>query len=137
MKIDHIGIASQEGEKLATLYERHFGARKGQKTVLESLGFMSQFMYFDKGKIEILQPTRPDGIIGRFLENRGRGGIHHISLRVTNLEEMVALMKQEQYTFIDTIKTYDDGERRLKYIFINPKCTDGVLLELQEAVEAD
>ncbi|KXG76429.1 VOC family protein [Thermotalea metallivorans] len=134
MEIDHIGIAAEDGEKLALLYEKHFGAQKSKKTENEDLGFTSQFIHFEKGKIEILQPMRMNSIIGRFLEKRGEG-IHHISFRVNNLEKIVEFMGRDQYDFIDTIQSYDGDGEKLKYIFLHPKCTNGILVELHEVIK--
>lgn len=134
MEIDHIGIAVEDGEKLILLYEKYFGGQRSKKIENEDLGFTSQFIHFEKGKIEILQPMRMNSIIGRFLEKRGEG-IHHISFRVNNLEETVEAMGRDQYDFIDSIQSCDRDGAKLKYIFLHPKCANGVLVELHEVIK--
>jgi methylmalonyl-CoA/ethylmalonyl-CoA epimerase len=71
---------------------------------------------------ELLEPRGKNGLIERFLNTRGEG-IHHVSLEVDNLDELLKLCEARGMTVLD---------RR----FIHPKSTHGVLIELVEPGES-
>ncbi len=133
MNIDHIGIVTEDRQILSTMLEKYFNGQP-RKEVLDEEGFISQFIDLEFGSIEILEPIRKNSTIGKFLEKTG-GGLHHISIKVKNIEETVEKMIRDKYEFIGDIGLYDRGEKNLKYIFINPKFSNKVLIELQEEIK--
>jgi len=133
MNIDHIGIVTEDREVLSSMLKKYFDGQAG-KEVLDEEGFISQFIELGLGSIEILQPTKKDSTISKFLHKTG-GGLHHISFRVENIEEIVTRMKNDKYEFIDDIRLYEKGDKKLKYIFLNPKYSNKILIELQEEIK--
>ncbi|MCG8539554.1 MAG: VOC family protein [Clostridia bacterium] len=133
MNIDHIGIVTEDRQILSTMLEKYFNGQP-RKEVLDEEGFISQFIDLEFGSIEILEPIRKNSTIGKFLEKTG-GGLHHISIKVKNIEKTVEKMIRDKYEFIGDIVLYDRGEKNLKYIFINPKFSNKVLIELQEEIK--
>jgi methylmalonyl-CoA/ethylmalonyl-CoA epimerase len=82
-----------------------------------------------ESEIEILESTAPDGTLAKFIESRGEG-IHHIALRVDNIEEALKELKEKGVRLID--EKPRRGAGGAKIAFIHPKSTNGVLLELSE-----
>jgi methylmalonyl-CoA epimerase len=79
-------------------------------------------------RIELLQPAAPDSPISRFLERRGPG-LHHIALRVPDLEAAVARLRAAGAKLVNEPRQGAGGQL---YVFVHPASTVGVLLELIE-----
>lgn len=79
--------------------------------------------------IELLEPTKPDSTIGRFLERRG-AGLHHLAVHVSSIEEAASRLKKSGLIFVDENPRAGAGKSRVA--FIHPKSTGGVLIELVE-----
>lgn len=82
------------------------------------------------GEIELIAPTDDESGVARFLAKRG-AGLHHLCLEVDDLDAAAARMAAHGVELItETPRTRPDGRR---YLFIHPRSTGGVLLELYEA----
>jgi len=79
--------------------------------------------------IEILEPTRPDSPIEKFMSKRGEG-IHHIAVRVDDIEQALERVKASGVRVIDSAPRR--GAYNTRVAFIHPSSTHGVLLELVE-----
>jgi LAO/AO transport system kinase len=79
-------------------------------------------------RIELLEPTDPDSVVGRFLARRGEG-LHHVALRVPDLAAAVARLRAAGARLLNDPQTGAGGHR---YVFVHPASTGGVLLELIE-----
>jgi methylmalonyl-CoA/ethylmalonyl-CoA epimerase len=79
--------------------------------------------------VELLEPRDPDGPIARFLARRGPG-IHHICIRVPDIDAALARCRAAGYRLVDDTPRRGAGERRVA--FVHPKATAGILLELTE-----
>lgn len=81
------------------------------------------------GKIELLEPTSDHSLsIGGFLEGHPRGGLHHITFRVTSLDDALAALTQAGYTPFGTNAVHDDW----KETFLHPTQTGGVLIQVAQ-----
>ncbi len=115
-KIHHVGLAVRNIEVVAAFLEEVFGAKLVPDYAIETNDFLSRMVNVGQNQFELLEPRGKDGLIERFLESRGEG-IHHVSLQVDNLEELLKLCEAKGMTLI--------GGR-----FIHPKSAHGVLIEL-------
>lgn len=79
--------------------------------------------------IELLEPTSPESPIQTFLDRRGPG-LHHLALRVIGLETEVDRLKDAGARFISEVP--QPGRHRTRVVFLHPKWTGGVLVELVE-----
>ncbi len=113
--IHHVGLAVKNVEEVAKFWEEVFGAKFIDYT-LETNEFMSRMIMVGEGLFELLEPRGKDGLIERFLNTRGEG-LHHVSVQVDNLDEVLNFCKENGIALI--------GDR-----FIHPKNTHGVLIEL-------
>jgi methylmalonyl-CoA epimerase len=74
-----------------------------------------------------LEATSEESAIAKFIENKGEG-IQHIALKVDNVEEALAELKEKEIRLID--QTSRPGAGSAQIAFLHPKATGGVLLEL-------
>ena len=79
-------------------------------------------------EIELIEPTTSDSSLVRFLEKRGEG-LHHICLEVDDIEASLREMQERGAPVLDQQpRVAAEGHA----IFVHPKGTNGVLLELLE-----
>jgi methylmalonyl-CoA/ethylmalonyl-CoA epimerase len=81
------------------------------------------------GEIELVQPTRDDTGIAKYLSKRGEG-IHHICVTVDDIEQAMADMSAKGLQILEEKPRV--GSQGQKYVFIHPKSAHGVLIELYE-----
>jgi methylmalonyl-CoA/ethylmalonyl-CoA epimerase len=87
------------------------------------------FLPLGEAEIELVQPTKPDTALSRFLEKRGQG-MHHLCLEVDDLQRlMVELVAKNIQLINEQPKVGEDGKL---YAFIHPKSSSGVLVELYQ-----
>jgi methylmalonyl-CoA/ethylmalonyl-CoA epimerase len=128
-KIDHIGIAVKDLEKAIIFYRDQIGLVCKGTEVVEEQKVKVAFFPVGESKIELLESTEPGGPVGKFIEKKGEG-VHHLSFRVTNLEEKLEKLKEQGVALIDEKPRYGAGGARIA--FLHPKSTGGVLVELCE-----
>ena len=132
MKIDHIGIAVKSISDVVEVYEKTIGLRVARYDEVNDQGVRVAMLHIGESGIELLEPTRPDSPIEKFMSKRGEG-IHHIAVRVDNLEEALERVKASGIRVIDSVPRR--GAHGTRVAFIHPSSTHGVLLELVEHVE--
>jgi methylmalonyl-CoA epimerase len=128
-QIDHIGIAVKNIEEAAKLYT-DLGLKVEGTEVVESQKVKVAFIGIGQSRIELLESTAPDGNIAKFIEAKGEG-IHHIAVKVDNIEKALEELSAKGYQLID--KTPRPGAGGHKIAFLHPKSTKGVLLELSQS----
>jgi methylmalonyl-CoA epimerase len=128
-KIDHIGIAVKNIDDAAKLYTDALGLKVQDIELMESVGVKIAMIPVGESKIELVEPTNPEGGIARFIEKRGEG-LHHIALEVSDIEATLNSLKAEGIPLVDEKPRSGAGESRIA--FLNPKGTNGVSIELVE-----
>ena len=85
--------------------------------------------FFKSGetKIELLETTTPDGVIGKWIAKKGEG-LHHIAFEVEDIESEMARLKEEGFTLLS--ETPKIGADNKLICFLHPKTTNGVLIEI-------
>jgi len=136
IRLDHIGIATPKIED--TNFFKLLGLEdSGQETVASegvTVGFLNTV---NNAKVELLEPLLPKdedadiGPIAKFLSKRGPG-IHHICFRVDGIDKLVEHLKSHGVHFINEEPRV--GAHNCRVVFIHPKSTGGVLVELSEKV---
>jgi methylmalonyl-CoA/ethylmalonyl-CoA epimerase len=83
-KLEHIGIAVKNLEESNKLFAKLLGKPHYKIEEVEREGVRTSF--FDVGgiKIELLEATRPDSAIAKFIEKRGEG-LHHLAFEADPL----------------------------------------------------
>jgi methylmalonyl-CoA/ethylmalonyl-CoA epimerase len=129
-KLDHIGIAVRSLES-AKIYE-DLGLTIEHVEVVETQRVKTAFLSVGDSSLELLEPTSPDSPIAKFIEKRGEG-IHHICLRVENIEEHLERLKAKGYRLINNAPV--PGAHGCRVAFLHPSAGNGVLIELSEKAE--
>ncbi|MGQ9857657.1 MAG: methylmalonyl-CoA epimerase [Thermodesulfobacteriota bacterium] len=129
LHIDHIGVASKEMDKALKFFTDVLGMEATGFETIEDQAVKVAFLPLGEGEIEILESTRPDGPVAKFVEAKGEG-VQHIALRVEDLEAALEELKAKGVRLIDEKPRTGAGGARIA--FIHPKETHGILLELCE-----
>lgn len=124
--IEHIGIAVKSLEDSIPIYEKLLGTKCYATEIVEDQFVKTAFFLVGETKIELLESTDPEGPIGTFIEKKGEG-IHHIAFAVDNANEALLNAKENGFRLID--KTSRKGAEGMDIGFLNPKKTNGVLVE--------
>ena len=131
-KLEHIGIAVRNLDKSNMLFEKLLGKAHYKIEDVPSEGVRTSFYDIGGLKIELLEATRADSPIAKFIENRGEG-LHHLAFAVDQLEgKMKELSDQGFHLLSDKPKPGADNK---KIVFIHPKATNNVLIELCEELK--
>jgi methylmalonyl-CoA epimerase len=126
--LDHLGIAVKSLASAKAIYEKLGLAASPEEVVPHEQVRLTMIPVGDT-RLELLEPTTDDSVISKFIAKRGEG-LHHICLRVPDLDAAVTKLKADGVRLVsDEIKTGAGGHR---YIFVHPSSTGGVLLELAE-----
>lgn len=131
LKVDHIGIAVNNLDEALKFYQEVLGLSCEGTEVVEEQKVRVGFLPCGESELELLESTSPDGPIAKFIEKNGEG-IQHIALRVDNIEETLAYLKEKGTRLIDEKPRYGAGGAKIA--FLHPKATKGVLLEVSERV---
>lgn len=126
-KIEHIGIAVKDIEVSNALFKLLFGKEHYKIEDVESEGVKTSFFKCGPNKIELLQATKDDSPIAKFIEKKGEG-IHHIAFAVDDIESEIERLKAEGFQMIHNIPK--KGADNKIIAFLHPKATNGVLVEL-------
>jgi len=128
-KIEHLGIAVKNLDESNELFEKLLGVSHYKIEEVESEGVKTSFFQVGETKIELLEATRPESPIAKFIEKKGEG-IHHMAFDVEQIENEIERLTAEGFQVInDSPKNGADNKR---IVFLHPKTTNGVLIELCE-----
>lgn len=128
-EIDHIGIAVNNLDEGGAFYRALQMKESDREDVASEKVKVGFYPLENDANIELLEPTSSESPIHKFLDKRGPG-IHHICLRVNKLDELVAHLKKNNVQLINEVPKL--GAHNCRVVFVHPKSTGGVLIELSE-----
>jgi len=126
-KVEHIGIAVQKLETSIPLFEKLLHTSCYKTEEVSSEGVNTAFFQTGETKIELLEATKADSPIAKFVEKKGEG-MHHIAFDVEDIEAEMQRLKNEGFTLLN--ETPKPGADNKLVCFLHPKGTNGVLIEL-------
>jgi methylmalonyl-CoA/ethylmalonyl-CoA epimerase len=126
-KTEHIGIAVKSLATSIPLFEKLLNTVCYKTEKVDSEKVNTAFFRQGETKIELLESIDPDGIISRFVEKKGEG-IHHIAFEVADIETEMKRLQKEGFVLLNE-KPKPGADNKL-VCFLNPKYTNGVLIEL-------
>jgi methylmalonyl-CoA epimerase len=127
--LDHLGIAVRSLADAKSIYEK-LGLSLSPEEVVPGENVRVVMVPVGETRLELLESTSDDSVIAKFIAKRGEG-LHHISIRVPDLNAAVQRLKSAGTRLVSNeIKIGAGGHR---YIFLHPSSTSGVLIELVEA----
>jgi methylmalonyl-CoA/ethylmalonyl-CoA epimerase len=127
MKLEHIGIAVKSLGVSDELFEKLLGKESYKKEAVEREGVVTSFYTAGESKIELLEASKEESPISKFIDKKGEG-IHHLAFGVENILEEIDRLKKEGFYFIS--EEPKEGADNKLVVFLHPKCTNGVLVEL-------
>ena len=127
LKIDHLGIAVPALDAALATW-RALGFEPGETHDVPTEKVKVAFLPVGESRLELLEPTTPDSVIARFLQNRR--GLHHVCLLVDDIEGALAELKAKGVELLD--QTPRPGAGGCRVAFIHPRAAGGVLLELKQ-----
>jgi methylmalonyl-CoA epimerase len=131
-KIHHVGIAVESIDEALSVYEEALGVLPTLRAEVPAEGVAVAMLTVGDSRIELLEAAGADSPMTKFLARRGPG-LHHIAVRVGDLEASVArLLASGRRLTSDEIRLGAEGYR---YVFVHPSSAGGVLLELIEEPE--
>jgi methylmalonyl-CoA epimerase len=126
-EIDHVAIAVNDLDAAIAYYRDVYGAEVDHREVVESDGVEEALLKVAESYIQLLQPTRPDSPVAKYLERRGEG-LHHIGYRVADCAAALDAVKRAGGRVIDEAPR--PGSRGTTVAFVHPKGGLGTLVEL-------
>lgn len=130
-KIEHIGIAVADLEKSNELFARLLGNSHFKTELVEGEGVETSFFQIGDTKVELLQATRPDSPISKFIDRKSEG-VHHIAFDVEDIVAEVVRLKAEGFEILN--ETPKLGADNKLVVFLHPRSTNGVLVELCQTI---
>jgi methylmalonyl-CoA/ethylmalonyl-CoA epimerase len=127
----HVSIVVPDLDAAARELEAKYGLKIGAIEVNGAQGVRIAYVELANAKIELMEPSRADSPVARFLEKNPKGGIHHFSLAVDAIEASTAAMKAKG------VRVLGDGKPQLnvhgeRIAFVHPQDFLGALVELEE-----
>lgn len=129
--LSHVSIVvpslDAAGKRLRDVY----GLTLGEVKVNEQQGVRLAYVELGNAKIEVMEPSRPDSPVAKFLERNPAGGIHHFCLGVDSVEDAARALGEQG------VRVLGDGRPQKNVhgepiAFVHPRDFLGALVELEE-----
>lgn len=127
--LDHVGIACARIDDSLALFGDRFGLSVGPAEDVPSQGVRVRFVESGFVRLELVESLDPTSTFSQGLARRGPG-LHHIALRVQNLDAALERLAAAGLRLIDTKGR--PGAHGTTVAFLHPSSTQGVLIELVE-----
>jgi methylmalonyl-CoA/ethylmalonyl-CoA epimerase len=129
--LGHVSIVVPSLDAAARELEARYGLRIGEIRVNAEQGVRMAYVDLGNAKIELMEPSRPDSPVAKFLERNPRGGLHHFCLGVDDLAATSAALAARD------VRLLGDGSPQLnvhgeRIAFVHPRDFLGALVELEE-----
>lgn len=128
--LNHVGVAVPSIEKAIDTYQNLYNVTDISKIgEMPDQGVRFCFVNLPNSQIELIEPLGDDSPIQNFLDKNPKGGQHHICFEVRDIHEAKKEMEDKGATVLNEPRI---GAHGTPIIFIHPKNSDGVLIELME-----
>jgi methylmalonyl-CoA/ethylmalonyl-CoA epimerase len=128
---NHVSLVVPDLGAAIACMEALYGLKASEPRVNEEQGVRLAWIDLGNAQLELMEPTRADSPIARFLERNPHGGIHHFCLDVDDLSATRNELAQQA---VQTLG--GDKEQRsvhgARIAFVHPKDFLGALVELEE-----
>ena len=129
IKINHIAVVVEDVQTALGFWQNALGLPLAHTERNEEEAVEIAFLPLEHGEIELIAPITEDSGVAKYMAKKG-AGLHHICLEVDDIASSMAQLAAGGAELInDAPKMRPDGTR---YVFVHPKSTGGVLVELYE-----
>ena len=133
-RVLEVGIAVRDLDKAIKLFTEVLGLTAGEMEIYERYNMRFNLCRLGDVYFELIEPTASEGPIAKFIESYGEG-LHHIALKVSNIEETMTQLKGKGIQFTEESPLHlQVNYGRVKFVFAHPQSLHGVLLELIEVI---
>lgn len=129
--LGHVSIVVPSLDAAAKRLKDVYGLEVGAVKVNDEQGVRLAYVELPNARIELMEPSRPDSPVSKFLERNPAGGIHHFCLEVDDVPATAAGLSKKGARVLGEGKEQRNvhGER---IAFVHPKDFLGALVELEE-----
>jgi len=131
-RIDHVGVAVEDLDAAAALYEKSFEMELAHRETVTEQGVEAVLLDVGDGHVELLAPLGPDTAVGKFLARRGPG-LHHVAYAVSDIDATLERLSDAGLALID--REARVGIRGSRVAFLHPRSTGGVLTEIVQPAQ--
>lgn len=129
-RLNHVGIAVPNLQEAIETYDILYGV----SDIVDPFDLLEQkvkvcFVNLPNSQIELIEPLGTDGPLTKFLQQNPKGGQHHVCFEVDDIEQANREMKNRGATVLGVPRI---GAHGTPVIFVHPKNSNGVLIELME-----
>jgi methylmalonyl-CoA/ethylmalonyl-CoA epimerase len=129
-QISHLGLAVKDLEEARNFYRSVLKLESSEPIIGGDGTIQVSMVKVGRSLIELLQPIGEEGVMAKFLEKRGEG-FHHICYEVDDIKAEIASLKSAGVEVLSEPKPGAEGMS----VFLHPRNTHGVLIELVEKEE--
>ena len=129
LRIDHVGIAVRSLEERLRFWRDVLGMPVAGTESVPTEGVVVAFLPAGESRVELLEASRPDSPIAKFLEKHGEG-IHHITFQVEAIQPVLDRLRDAGVALLD--ESPRPGASGSQVAFLHPRAAGGVLVELVE-----
>jgi methylmalonyl-CoA/ethylmalonyl-CoA epimerase len=129
--LSHVSIVVPDLDAAARLLRETYGLTVGEAWTNAEQGVRLAYVDLGNARIELMEPSRPDSPVAKFLERNPKGGIHHVSFGVDDMEATTGALGEVGVRILgDGQPHYNVAGERIA--FIHPGDFLGALVELEE-----
>lgn len=134
--LSHVSLVVPDLAAAAKRLKDVYGLEIGEVRTNEQQGVRMAYVELPNARIELMEPSRPDSPVSKFLERNPAGGIHHFCLNVDDVPATASALGAKGARVLgDGRETRNvHGER---IAFVHPKDFLGALVELEERKSGD
>eukprot|EP00835_Amoeboradix_gromovi_P003156 NODE_198_length_15297_cov_0.486182.p12 type:complete len:146 gc:universal NODE_198_length_15297_cov_0.486182:6803-6366(-) len=128
--LSHVAFATKNIEETMELFKVKFKI----DSAIEPFEFKSQkvkvgFLHLGDSSIEIIEPLATTSPISKFLDKNPNGGMHHVCFYVDDIQNAITDLESKNVRALGQPRP---GALGKDVVFLHPKDTGGVLVELEE-----
>ncbi len=128
--LNHVGIAVPSIETAAKIYKNLYGVVNiTEPGELPAQGVRFCFVNLPNSQIELIEPLGENSPIDNFLIKNPKGGQHHVCFEVDDVHLAKKEMEEKGAKVLNEPRI---GAHGTLVIFVHPKDSSGVLIELME-----
>lgn len=124
-RLAHIGVAVSNVAEAAEVYTRMLPLKLESTEPVGEL--LTAFIPVGETNVELVQSTTDDGVIAKYVAKKGEG-VHHLAFEVDDIDGAIAELKEKGVPL--TSDEARPGAHGARVVFLHPKATHGVLIEL-------
>ncbi len=129
-RLNHVGIAVPSLTEAIETYRTLYGVSDITTPFdMPAQGVKVCFVNLPNSQIELIEPLDETSPIWNFLQKNPKGGQHHVCFEVPDIDQAVTTMHARGATVLGEPRI---GAHGTPIIFIHPKNSNGVLIELME-----